>query len=324
MSDLITIGNAVQDVFLKIAGEEAEVHCNINKDECLICFDYADKIPVEDLTFSVGGNAANVAVGAARLGLSVSFLATLGDDKTGREIVKQLKDEGVDVSGVKMAKGSRSNYSAVINYKAERTILGYRYERKHGKYEFPETRWVYLTSMGKGFEKVYNQVFDFVGEKKIPMAFNPGTRQMKEIKDWDWVLKHTYILFVNKDEAQAILGAKEQHIKELLAGIKKMGPKVVIITEGPQGSNAYDGRNFYRIGTVREAPVVERTGAGDSFACGVVSAILKGKEPGEALRWGTMNAGSVIGRVGAQPGLLNLEGMRKWLEKHREVKPKRV
>jgi len=324
MFDLVAVGNAVQDVFLKIAEEEAEVHCNINKEECLICFAYADKVPVKELTFSVGGNAANVVAGASRLGLKVSFLATMGDDKTGKEILEEFEKEGVDVSHVEIDKGSRSNYSVIISYKSERTILGYRYERKHGNYEIPESRWVYLTSMEKGFEAIYEQVFDWVEKNKIKMAFNPGTRQMKGIKDWRWVLKHTHILFVNKNEAQIILGEEEQHMKKLLAGVKKMGPMIVVITEGPQGSNAYDGKNFYRIGIVREAPAVERTGAGDSFACGVTSALIRGEDLGEALRWGTMNAGSVIGKVGAQPGLLNPEGMKKWLKKFNEVKAKRI
>jgi sugar/nucleoside kinase (ribokinase family) len=324
MFDLVTVGNAVQDVFLKIAEEEAEVHCNINKEECLICFNWADKIPVEELTFSIGGNAANVAVGVSRLGLKAAFAAILGDDKTGREILEELKKEGVDVSYVKIDKGSRSNYSVIINYKSERTILGYRYERKHGSYEIPESRWVYLTSMEKGFEAIYEQVFDWVEKKKIKMAFNPGTRQMKEIKDWRWVLKHTYILFVNKNEAKIILGQEEQHMKKLLAGVAKMGPKIVVITEGPQGSNAYDGKDIWRIGIIREAPAVERTGAGDSFACGVVSAVLKGKDLGEALRWGTANAASVIGKVGTQPGLLTEAGMSEWLQRYGKIRAKLV
>ena len=60
-----------------------------------------------------------------------------------------------------------------------------------------------------------------------------------------------------------------------MVGVAKMGPKIVVITEGPQGSNAYDGKDIWRIGIIREAPVVERTGAGDSFAGGLIGYLAR-------------------------------------------------
>jgi sugar/nucleoside kinase (ribokinase family) len=59
----------------------------------------------------------------------------------------------------------------------------------------------------------------------------------------------------------------------------------------------------------------ERTGAGDAFGSGCLSALIKGKDITEALLWGTVNSASVIGYVGAQRGLLKEDEMKTWLER---------
>jgi len=67
---------------------------------------YADQIgtPLEDVSsFSkyMGGCAGNIAVGAARLGLSVAMLTRVGDDALGRFVRRYLESQGVDVAGVR-------------------------------------------------------------------------------------------------------------------------------------------------------------------------------------------------------------------------------
>jgi len=89
--DLLSIGDSSMDVF--ITPTESEALCILDDKECLICFSYGDKIPVKNIDFSVGGNAANLAVGAVRLGLKTGLALTLGDDFIGREIVEKLKKE---------------------------------------------------------------------------------------------------------------------------------------------------------------------------------------------------------------------------------------
>ena len=80
--DLITIGDSTIDTFIKIL--DASVECNINRKDCKICLPYGGKVPVEAIEYAVAGNAANVAVGAKRLGLSVAIYTNPGDDDQGR------------------------------------------------------------------------------------------------------------------------------------------------------------------------------------------------------------------------------------------------
>src|SRR3989344_2716443 len=112
--ELFSIGDASLDAFL--FPTESETLCQLNDKESLICFSYGDKIPVKDLEFSIGGNAANNAVGTRRLGVKSAVVLSLGTDKIGEQIVETLIKENVDTANVFRLDGKRSNYSLAINY----------------------------------------------------------------------------------------------------------------------------------------------------------------------------------------------------------------
>src|SRR3989344_5461740 len=84
--DLITNGDSTIDTFIKI--HDAAVECDINHEECKICIKYGDKIPVDSIAHSVAGNAANVAIGGATLGLNCAIYTNLGGDQQGK-LIKQ-------------------------------------------------------------------------------------------------------------------------------------------------------------------------------------------------------------------------------------------
>src|SRR3990167_5732459 len=322
--ELLSIGDATLDVFL--TPTESESLCTLNNKECLICFSYGEKIPVKTIEYSVGGNAANNAVGAARLGVKAGIVTTLGGDSAGNQIVEKLEKEGVDMGCVIQQPVAGSNFSTVINYGGERTIFTYHAPRS---YEFPVqlpiTPWVYLTSMGESFRPFYNHVVEWLKvNPSIKLAFNPGSWQLKAgyegIKD---VLALTYLVFVNREEAEALVGLKESAGKEkdLLMALSKLGPKVCVITDGNNGSFIYDsgvtdGTRFVRA-EVLPVDAYERTGAGDAFGSGCLTALIKGKSLEEALVWGTVNSASVIGYVGPQKGLVKEGEMQEWVARYK-------
>jgi sugar/nucleoside kinase (ribokinase family) len=85
-----------------------------------------------------------------------------------------------------------------------------------------------------------------------------------------------------------------------------LGPKIVLITDGPNGAYAYENGNFWFMPIYPDPkPAYERTGAGDAFASTFVSALALGKNVEEALRWAPINSMSVVQYVGAQKGLLD-------------------
>lgn len=104
------------------------------------------------------------------------------------------------------------------------------------------------------------------------------------------------------------------------------GPKIVAITDGPNGAYASDGENAWLINAYPDPkPPYSRTGAGDAFASTFTSALALGKSVEEALMWGPINSMSVVQQVGAQKGLLSKEQIEEYLKNAPEnYKPKKI
>ena len=127
---------------------------------------------------------------------------------------------------------------------------------------------------------------------------------------------------MNFEEAQKILQnsprakSRGQIAKLLFRGLHKLGPRIVAITDGPDGAYVSDGENQYFMPIYPDpAPPFERTGAGDAFSTGFMSALIYGLPMTEALRWAPINSMSVVQYTGAQKGLLTKKQLFNYLKK---------
>jgi len=311
--DVLSLGPARMDCFVMLPDEEVVEICSIDQKNCLIQLGFGEKIAVRSMEFAIGGNAGNNAVGLTRLGLATAIIGAVGDGWTDKQAIEILQKEGVETKYIEIKPGQKG-FGVIINYQGERTILSYYSQSICDWPTDPELEagWVYLTSMGEGYEEFYRQAVEWAGTHGAKIAFNPGTRQLKAgLEPLQYAYEAAEVLFVNKEEATLLLQTNSD-IKELLTGLRKIGPRVVIITNGPDGTYAYDGQKFLYMPIV-PAPVVERTGAGDAFGSGFLGAYLQGKPLEECLKWGTVNSASVLGFVGPQAGLLTRQQIEEKL-----------
>ncbi len=301
--DIISLGDMGIDVFLEMAKTDADLRYTLHHKEEQICFRFADKIPVEQMTKTIAGNACNVAVGSRRLGSKTALVTLIGHDPEAKMILDELRDEKVDTRFIKHDK--RTNFSAVINYQGERTIFVYHEPRDYHLPKLPKAKFIYLTSMRTGWEKIVDSLSAYLDRTETKLAYNPGTFQLRAgLKVSQTLLDRTEILFVNKEEAAQFSGMPTSTpIQALLTALHKHGPRIVVITDGPKGSYASDATGQYQLG-IFDVPLVERTGSGDAFATGFMNAIAQGKDLPEAMRWGSFESAGVIQRVGPQAGLL--------------------
>jgi sugar/nucleoside kinase (ribokinase family) len=321
MFDLITIGDSTMDTFVII--NDATKKCNLQKKDCKLCLNYADKIPITDTAQSVGGNANNVAVGVRKTGLRTSIVTELGDDIYGFAILQALDVARVDTRFVKMLKGKETRYSVILNYKSERTILSYHTPRKYTFPKIPKTKWIYYTSLGKNFEKLQSKLITYL--KKHPetkLASNPGSFQMKNKQHFKKILPYIEVLILNKEEATRLVG-KKKNIKLTLKALIKLGAKTTVITDGGKGSYATDGENFFSLPASSVKPVA-KTGAGDAYTSGFLSAMIRNKSIEAAMQWGTANSSGVIQKFGAQKGLLNERQIKKMIKTKIKRLPKKI
>lgn len=319
--DIISIGDATLDTFIRVA--DASLMCTVDREACLLCFNYADKIPITSLERTVAGNAANNAVGSARLGLTAAFYSVVGNDDIGKMIFATMKKEKVSTAYLRIDKRRPSNYSVVLNYQGERTILTYSEPRTYTLPALAPAAWVYYTAIGSNHHGMERSLLTYLKKNKVKLGYNPGTGQLNEgLPGMKALLAVTEVLFVNKQEAEKLVG-KQGAMRELLLALHKAGPRIVVITDGPRGAHASDGSAVWQIG-VYPARVVEMTGAGDSFATGFLAARYYGEPIAEALKWGSANAAGVVSKVGPQAGLLKKAQVTQMIRKYRSVKPKVV
>lgn len=315
--DFLAIGDVVIDAFIRL--NDAHEHKNLDgegSDE--LCLRFGDKVPYESVTvLNAVGNSPNAAVSAARLGLDSGLIANVGDDQNGKDCLEQLQKEKINTEFVKINENKKTNYHYVLWYGVERTILIKHENFEYKLPELPEVSWVYLSSLGENSLEFHSKITAWLkAHPETKLAFQPGTFQMKlgveKLKD---IYTRTEIFFCNREEAQRILNTKETEIKNLISDLRTLGPKIVCISDGPNGAYAGDGQNVFFTPMYPDTnPPLERTGAGDAFSSTFTVATALGKSLEEALSWGPINSMSVVQHIGAQEGLLSKEKLETYLK----------
>ncbi len=316
--DVVSIGDIVTDAFIKLFDDQAVTYKNDQGK--WLSMPFGTKIPYDHVqVIEAVGNAANAAVAFARLGLDSSFVTNVGADSHGRDMIRALDKNDVDTRLVRINRGKKSNYHYVLWYKEERTIL-----IRHEEYDYhwphlhpDETpKWVYFSSISKHALPYHDQVADWLDDHQdVKLAFQPGTFQMEAgTKRLHPIYARSELLVLNREEAVLVGGGDHEDIHDLFDKLHALGPKIVVITDGPAGAYASDGSNRFSMPLYPDpAPPVDRTGAGESFASTFVAAIIKGKTIEEALEWAPINSMSVVQKVGAQAGLLSEKGLGHFL-----------
>lgn len=308
--DVICLGDATIDIFLPLDKNNS----NYKLDETKISFDLGDKFLADGYKLFLGGIASNVSVGLSRLSKKVALITELGEDELSETIIQRLKLENINVEMITKNKDTQTTLSVIITAQ-EKHILFVAHNPKLHQFNFKTSisSWIFLTGLGEKWEEAYENTLSYASEKNIKIAFTPGISQIQAGKDKiENVLKKTEILFLNKTEAEIILGQTDE-AENLLKRLKELGPKIIVITDGTNGSFALDEKlNFFHQDIIA-GEAIETTGAGDAYISGFMAAYIEKKPIQECMRWGALNSSSVIEHIGAQEGLLTLEEMEKKL-----------
>lgn len=319
MHDFIAIGDTATDVFIRLEDDSrAEVVGTPGSANYRISFPFGAKIPYKEaVTIGGVGNAPNAAVSASKLGLRSALVAHVGEDEPGRQTLESLKKQGVDTQFLVMEAGHQTNYSYFLWYKDERTIFRRNEDFTYKLPDLGKPKWLYVSSVGSKTLEPYSEIVSYLEKNPgVKLAFQPGSKEIPLGQKLSSVYKRADIYFSNVEEAEMILGIETLGINELLKRMKDLGPKIVVITDGPRGAYAYDGEKIYhQLPYPDPKPPLERTGAGDAFSSTTVVALALGQDLPTALKWGAVNAMSVVQHVGAQEGLLSREEIEEYLKK---------
>ncbi len=321
-SNFLAIGDVFIDTFIEL--EDAHVHCNINNEDCTISMKWGDKIPYKNEWPIAGvGNAGNAAVCAARLGLTTDLLTTVGNDSDGEKVKNVYKKERVSDLFIETSPSLPTNNAYVLLFNAERSILVKQFEYPYtlplSKLEKNKPTWIYFTSICNHTEKFHDDFALWLkNNPSIKLALQPGTFQMKLGTE---VLKNiyaaSYAFFCNKEEAQRILNLPgEEDYTKLHAAVRALGPKLVVITDGPNGITVSgEDQIGYHVPMYPDPkPPIDRTGAGDACSSTIIAALGLGIPLEQAILWGPINSMNVVQYIGAQQGLLSREQIEMYLK----------
>lgn len=286
MPDLITIGHVLTDIRV-----------------------FVDEFPKPDeeaktdkLSLGGGGSAANVAVGASRLGVKSGFIGTIGFDTFGRVLLQELEHEAVDVAHVKVDTTTNSGLTLIaVNRKGEVMMFGYTgasdkllpsdLNRKY----ISSAEHVHIT--GLSFDTALAAA-RIANETKVVVSFDPG-RLMSRLgfKEISPLLKYVDQILLNHEEVNRL--TRETELDDAARILLKTGPQIVIIKKGADGIFAMTQDDKFNIPTY-PVKVVDTTGAGDAFSAGFVTAQLEGKSLEDSLTFANATANLKITKVGAR------------------------
>ncbi|HET7465309.1 MAG TPA: carbohydrate kinase family protein [Candidatus Dormibacteraeota bacterium] len=316
--DVLTIGDPTIDTSIRI--HDAHVALQVHPERAELHIDYADKIPVDEMYRSTGGNCVNAARAARRLGLDVAVYGVTGDDLDGRWIRQELAHARVDTSLMAVDRKRSTNASIALIFRGERTLFVWHQPRHYHLPVLPETAWIYATSvgpLGPAISDLHSALLRALRHQPAArLAFSPGTHQLRMgAKAIAPMLCATELLLLNREEAEELTCRPKAEPRELLQRLHALGPRKVVMTDGIRGSYGYDGERYLRTGVLK-MPVVDRTGAGDSYGATVMTALHLGLDLGTAMAWGTAQAAFVVSALGAAPGLVDRRRLQAVVGEH--------
>lgn len=277
---------------------------NINVDLTFYTNEYPAKdseVRAEWFDVSMGGSAANTAVGLSRLGIPCAMVGCVGRDEFGRMSIESLRREGVGTDWV-IECDIGTGVAGVIVEGESRTMIAWRGANTNllnalRRCRFDGTGLIHLSNVPRG---VFVEAMARRGNALV--SFDPGG-SASEYRAED--LKGVDILLVNKAEAEEISGGMGVRILSEAAG-------AVVVKQGERGASLIARDKELRCDAFK-TNLVDTTGAGDAFDAGFLAAVMVGKSWDEALRWGCGAGGMKVRERGARRGMPTRSELEEFL-----------
>ena len=337
--DILTFGSLTLDTIIDMP-ENDQVELIEGGADGALKIPLGEKIAINQAASFCGGGSANPAVGFAKMGLKTAAFGVLGDQSNQAFLLSELRKNQVNTDYLTIAKGQESSFSVILHsWDGRRTVFHKRTScQLFGQNlldKTPDTKALYIGHL-------YDCANDLM--LKVPawkerhpgtiIGWNPGSTQFKKGDAYfAKVFPHIDTLILNVEEAERFLGMKskkhnfdkydpeicgqriiapDQYEPDFLRDIRPLAQKfinlgvhTVMITDGSRGTQVFSGTDHFW-SPPKKAKRVDSLGAGDAFSVGVMAAKVHGYSLLDQIKWGTLNATSVIGKLGAQPGQLYL------------------
>lgn len=265
---------------------------------------------------SVGGSPANIAVATSKYGMRTGFIGKVADDSFGRYAIDYLKERNIDTKGIVVDKSNNKMglaYVEIVSPK-ESNLIMYRSDAVDLKLSMEDISEDYIKSSkvlivsGTALAASPSREAVFLAMK---YARKHDTVVFFDIdyRPYTWASEEETALYYSlaAEKSDVIIGTREEfdtlekidlpdNDDDLISSRYwfNHNTKIVIVKHGKRGSTAYLRNGDMIPGEVFPVKPLKTQGAGDSYAGGVVSSLIKGKDIAKAMEYGAGAAAIVV------------------------------
>lgn len=339
------------DIIVLVADRDVERMTMHNDASSFLLLEQGRKIEATAITDHSGGGAVNTAVSMARLGLDVATLIKIGRDRDGERLLARLGKEGISHSsviqtddlptGTAVMVSSHDRNATIFTQRGANTLLQ---SEEINDDSFAGRDLVYVTNLSNKSADCFPEIVARARAAGAYVAVNPGIRQLtSRTQAFMSTLANIDFLAMNTVEAEALVpaicakcdstamdlspeldlprlfrvglefGGFAIGLKDFMSEVRKLGVSTMVITDGADGAYLANDEGIHFCPT-RKVAVQGTAGAGDAFSSTLSAGLVQGFPAPEALRRAAINAGSVVGQIDAQSGLLSANEIERVLE----------
>ncbi len=306
-----------------------------------LCIDLnADQInrPMEEtssFTKYVGGSPANIAIGAARLGLKSGFIGKVADDQMGRFIVQYLQENEIDISEVSVDNTGAVTGLAFTEIKSPEdcSILMYRDNVADLMLEttdvsedyISQTKVLLVSGTALAASPSREAVFlalDYARKHDVIVVFDLDYRPYTWNSDKETAVYYNLVA----EKCDVIIGTREEF--DMMEQFEKgkqtdqqtaqkwfdFQAEIVVIKHGGDGSITYTKNGDAYQGGTFKTKVLKTFGAGDSYASAFIYSLMQQWEIPKAMDYGSASATIVISKHSCSEAMPTLEEIERFIE----------
>ena len=275
------------------------------------------KRDIDQIRMSFGGDALNEAVVLSRLGKKVQLISKIGADEAGRSIRKHLEKEKVSTGHVIVQEGLDTSVNiALVDINGGRKFLTDPHSSQR-KLELEDVlplldETAPIVSFASIFispcfsiEKMEKLFSSIKASGKTLVSDVTRPKNGETFDDLKVLFPYMDVFVPNDEEIFLLTGEKDpcQNVRMLVDA----GVKTAIVKIGSDGCLVGTKDGIVQVPAVKGVKCVDTTGAGDSFAAGLIAGLVDGRSIVDCARLGCAAASCSIEQVGATDGIRSIE-----------------
>lgn len=292
--------------------------------EMMMPLEYIHQFPMR-----IGGAESNVAIGLTRLGHTVSWFSKLGDDPFGQFILKNIRGEGVNTASCIFTDEAPTGIFFKEQLSPENMNVYYYRKNSAASLMKPEdldrqaianAKILHITGITPALSETSYQTIkraiEIAKDNHTLVVFDPNLRLKLWTKEMakkvlNEIADSADVILPGLDEGQLMTG--ESGVEAVATALLKEKNKIIILKLGSQGAYLHTKDEKTYIDGFPVTQIVDPVGAGDGFAAGIISGLLRSKPLPETVRQANAIGAMVVGVKGDIEGLPTLRDLENFM-----------